>query len=145
MCWLASVLRILVQFKHGVPLERECPFLSFVPPCGVYSSERIYLTLCLRVEGAVGLMLRLFVVTDAPVLVRFPCFYWATSPASQNIVKTKTQTKNNRRNGQRRYRLITGGTHSDCKVRLAYIKEENRPRRKAPPPMWAGPIPVRMV
>ena len=34
--------------------------------------------------------LRPFVVTDAPVLVRFPCSYGAMAPASLNIVKTKT-------------------------------------------------------
>ena len=27
---------------HGGPVERWCPFNSFVPPCGVCSSERIF-------------------------------------------------------------------------------------------------------
>ena len=31
--WLAGFLPILIQFKHGVPLERGCPFVSFVLPC----------------------------------------------------------------------------------------------------------------
>ena len=28
--------------RHGVLAVRGCPFLSFVPPCGVGSSERIF-------------------------------------------------------------------------------------------------------
>ena len=40
-------------------------------------------------EGVVGLLYRPFVDIDAPVLVRFPCCYGATSPTSQNWVKTK--------------------------------------------------------
>ena len=30
---------ILTQFKHGVPLERGCPVLSFAPPCCVSGLE----------------------------------------------------------------------------------------------------------
>ena len=30
---------MLIQFKHGVPLERGCPVLSFVPPCCVNGLE----------------------------------------------------------------------------------------------------------
>ena len=25
-----------LTFEHGVPVERGCPFLSFVPPCSVF-------------------------------------------------------------------------------------------------------------
>ena len=43
----------------------------------------------MRVEGGVELFERLLVVIDTPVLVRFPCRYGATSPAYQNLAKTK--------------------------------------------------------
>ena len=41
LCWLASVLRILGG-GHGVLVERGYPFLSFVPPCGFASFDRIF-------------------------------------------------------------------------------------------------------
>ena len=41
------------------------------------------------VEGVVKWFYRPFVVTDAPVLVRFSCGYGTVSPTSSNQVKTK--------------------------------------------------------
>ena len=51
-----------------------------------------------------------------------------------------------RQNGQNRLRLVTGGPHGDCKVRLPYQKEEEDwTRRKAPPPTWTSLIAVKAV
>ena len=47
--------------------------------------------LSMRVEGGDEFVQRPFVVMDAPVLVRCPCGYGATSLASQNSVKTKQE------------------------------------------------------
>ena len=41
LCCLASFLGNF-GVRHAVPLERGCPSLSFVPPCCVCSSERIF-------------------------------------------------------------------------------------------------------
>ena len=41
------------------------------------------------------------------------------------------------------FRLITGGPHGDCKVKLACKEKRNQLRKKAPPPRWTDPTPVK--
>ena len=92
---LGSVLNMFCAF------DGTRAFLHFVcvPLCFVCSSEGrmdleaehfqcIDVVLSMRVDGVAKWFYFPFVVTDARVLVRFPCGYGAVSPASLNSVKT---------------------------------------------------------
>ena len=77
----------------------------------VENFQCVELILYLCVEGVVELLKCPFAVTDAPVLVRFPCCHRATSLASQNLVRTK-QNKEGPRGDRMAKQTTLGGWFS---------------------------------
>ena len=57
--------------------------------------------------------------------------------------RVKVVELSHRLNVQTRFQSFPGDHKGDCKMELAYGKEDSPPRRKAPPSRWADPIPVK--
>ena len=57
------------------------------------------------------------------------------------MTQLKDVELSHRQNGQKRFRVTTGGPYSDCSVKLADREEGTQTSRKAPPPRVTDPTP----
>ena len=86
LCWLASLMVCL--WNEGVPSFPLSPLVVFAV---LREFSMRSFDSCTRVGVVFELLQRPFVVIDAPVLVKFPCGYGATSPASQKPGRKKKE------------------------------------------------------